>query len=492
MLLGLGGVAVSAQPVAVTGSPADPVHAALAQLRLNEGLAAELARREQALRDQPDSEILLHNVARLQLRLDRRADALLTFKRLLSLRPDHAEATHMVGVLSGAAPEKADAAYVASLFDAFADSFDDKLTNWLDYRAPQLVAAAARKALGEKKALRAVDLGCGTGLLGPEVRGFVERLDGVDLSPRMVEKAKQRDLYDTLAVGEIVAFLDGRRSIYDLALAADVLSYFGDLKPFFSALRLSLKPDGIFVGTVEKGVGARYQAARTGRYQHGDAYLRKRAADAGFELLDLDEIVLRQEENRPVPGYAFVLRRAADASAAAAPALSLGDLVSGLDAPGAGLVLAAAQQAISSDFAVGWAIDLGGCMARHAAALRALSQHLDMVTPDAARCRHAFETGLYDDCDSEAVIPFLEARPDHYDLIMAADLQPANLDLPLLFSSVKIALALAGVFIAVLPAKPHDAASIRDMAKAEGLIVLAVEAVTLPDGAAGLCLVAES
>ncbi|HLT78960.1 MAG TPA: methyltransferase [Ferrovibrio sp.] len=494
MLLGLGGVA--AKPVAVpvdVAAPADPVHSALAQLRLNEGLAAELAKREQALREHPDSESLLHNVAKLQLRLDRRADALVTFRRLLALKPDHAEAAHMVGVLSGAAPAMPDAAYVANLFDAFADSFDEKLTQWLDYKAPAAVAGLARQTLGAgRKAQRAIDLGCGTGLLGPEIRSDVVRLDGVDLSPRMVEKARQRGCYDDLQVGEIVAFLNGREGAYDLALAADVLSYFGDLKPFLTALRTALRPDGVFVGTVEKGAGGRYQATKTGRYQHGEAYLRKRAAEAGFDLLELSEIVLRQEENRPVEGFVFALRHdRVLAAAATASEMPLQDLLGELDAPGADLVLAAARQAISGDFAVAWGIDIGGCMGRHATELRRLTQHLDMLTPDPVRCRRAFEAGIYDECDSDAVVPFLEGRPDHYDLIMAADLRPGEIDLPAFFSAVKIALALAGVFIAVVPTASLDPEQLRDMAKAEGLVVLAVEPVTLPGGP-GVCIVAES
>lgn len=495
MLLGLGGIRpqVAAAPVTAEMT-ADPVHAALTQIRLNDGLTTELGRQELALQQHPDSEPLLYSVARLQLRLERRADALLTFRRLLALNPGHAEAAHMVAVLSGAVPEKADAAYVARLFDDFADSFDEKLTQWLDYKAPQHVAEAARRALAGRRARHAIDLGCGTGLLGPEVRDLAGHLDGIDLSPRMIEKARQRRLYDTLAVEEIIAWLAARPQGYDLALAADVLSYFGDLKPLFGALHHSLQAGGIFVATVEKGSGARYQAAKTGRYQHGEAYLRRRISDAGFELLAFDEIELRKEENSPVHGYVFALRRLADATPPdAVSELSQGALVAVLDQAGAGVVLSAAQQAISGGLPVGWAVDLGGGMARHAAALRDLTQHLDMVSADAQRSRQAFEAGLYDDCDSaKDVIAFLETRPDHYDLIMAADPQFSGADPALLFSAVKIALALAGVFIAVLPAGMHDAATLQEMAKAEGLIVLAIEPVTLSDGSAAFCLVAES
>lgn len=499
MLLGLGGVQDMAQPAAQsvpsTKQVSDPVHAALAQMRLNQGLAVELGKQEQALRANPESIPLLRSVAKLQLRLDRRADALLSYRRLLALQPDDAEVRHMVGVLSGAAPEKVDAAYIADLFDSFADSFDEKLTNWLDYQAPQQVARAARAALGDdQKARRAIDLGCGTGLLGREIRGLTERLEGIDLSSRMVEKARRRGCYDDLIVGEIVEALQDRRERYDLSLAADVLSYFGDLKPVFAAICASLHEGGVFVATVEKGNGARYHAAKTGRYQHGEAYLRKRAAEAGFALLSLEEVTLRKEENQPVQGYVFALRRlAVEATTApvSMPDLSLATLLASLDAPGAAVAAAAAQQVVSSDFPVGWAIDLGGHMAQHAAVLRQLAQHLDMVAPEAERSRHAFETGLYDDCDTDEIVPFLEMRPDHYDLIIAADLSAPSLDLPLLFSAVKIALALAGVFIAILPAK-QDAAALQDMAKAEGLIVLAIEPVTLSNGDAAFCLIAES
>ncbi|MFN4309373.1 MAG: methyltransferase domain-containing protein [Ferrovibrio sp.] len=490
MLLGLGGVkaAVPVQPP--QPEQIDRVHSALAQLRVGETMAANLAKLQQALAVNPDSEILLHQMARLQTRLDRRADALLTYRRLLALRPDHAEARHMAAVLSGQAPEKANADYIAGLFDAFADSFDEKLVGWLDYKAPQQVAGMAARLLDGRVAERSIDLGCGTGLLGPELKGLVRRLDGIDLSPRMIDKARQRNVYDELIVGEIVVGLLRRPAAYDLVLAADVLSYFGDLRALFMAVHDCLKPDGLFIATVEKGVEARYTASKTGRYQHGETYLRKRAAEAGFEMVALEEGDLRQEEGRPVRGYVFALRPQPLAPADPLAALSTDELIQGLDAPSSAILLDAARRMIGSDFAVGWALDIGGCMGRHVADLRNLAQHLDMVSADPDRSRRAFEAGLYDDCDTDATIPFLEARPDHYDLMLAADLLDREQDLPAVFSAVKIALALAGVFIAVTTACSE--ADLREMAKAEGLVVIAVEPVSLPDGAPALCLIAES
>jgi predicted TPR repeat methyltransferase len=488
MLLGLGGVQKVVPAEMPVAAAVDPVHSALAQLRLGETLATRLDRLQASLVATPNSESLLHQVARLQVRLDRRADALITYRRMLALDPGHAEARHMVAVLAGEVPEKANEAYVASLFDAFADSFDEKLVGWLDYRAPQHVAAAVRAALGEgKTALRGIDLGCGTGLLAPELRGLVKHLDGVDLSPKMVEKARARRLYDALVVGEIVAELGKHPGSYDLVAAADVLSYFGDLRALFEAVKAALPDGGLFVATVEKGTGARYQAGKTGRYQHGEAYLRKRAAEAGFVVLSLDEIELRKEENRPVVGYVFALQsqETPELQSAKLSATSLDDLVAGLTAPHAAAVAATARRMIGKDFSIGWAIDLGGCLAPQAAELRQLAQHLDMVSADSARSRRAFETGLYDECDTEAVIPFLEDRPDHYDLIMVADPAVVPADAAAFFSAVKIALALAGVFIGVFSGNTEG---LGEAAKAEGLFLLATE--PLPDGS--ICLIAES
>lgn len=312
LLMGLagqqaGGVSgVAAMPVLA----ADPVQSLLARERQQRELADELARQQRALAGQPESELLLRSVARLQLRLERRADALITYRQLLRLLPDHPEARHMAAILAGTTPEQADAAYVARLFDAFADNFDRTLTHWLEYRAPQLVAEAARAALAGTQARVALDLGCGTGLLGPEIRPYVARLDGIDLSPRMVEKAAARKLYDHLEVAEIVAYLGPRTGRYDLLLAADVLAYFGRLDEVFIAAHAALLPGGLFVATVEQHAGAGFVGGKSGRFAHGDAYLRQQAEAAGFTLLSLAQAALRQEDGKPVNGLVFALRRA--------------------------------------------------------------------------------------------------------------------------------------------------------------------------------------
>src|SRR5207302_1633468 len=99
--------------------------------------------------------------------------------------------------------------------------------------------------------LDVLDLGCGTGLAGELFRPLSRRLDGVDLSPRMLAQAATRGVYDRLAAGDLLTHLGGTGDRYHLVLAADVFVYLGDLAPVFAAARLVLRAGGWLAFTVE-------------------------------------------------------------------------------------------------------------------------------------------------------------------------------------------------------------------------------------------------
>ena len=57
-------------------------------------------------------------------------------------------------------------------------------------------------------------------------------LHGVDISPKMIEIAGKKGLYDALLSGDIhVVLNDLDRRSYDLIIAADVFTYIGDIRP---------------------------------------------------------------------------------------------------------------------------------------------------------------------------------------------------------------------------------------------------------------------
>ena len=57
----------------------------------------------------------------------------------------------------------------------------------------------------------ALDLGCGTGLVGERLRKMVRRLEGVDLSEAMLAEARRKQIYDRLHKGDLTQFLGGWR-----------------------------------------------------------------------------------------------------------------------------------------------------------------------------------------------------------------------------------------------------------------------------------------
>jgi predicted TPR repeat methyltransferase len=207
---------------------------------------------------------------------------------------------------------RAPAAYVRHLFDQFSADYDSRMLGTLDYQAPAILRSLADLVLGVRSApLRILDLGCGTGLSGVAFADLAKGggLDGIDLSPRMVEAARARGCYDVLEADDIERWLGKAGPSYDLILAADTLVYLGDLRPVFAAAARRLAPDGIFLFTVERAVGEGFELGPKRRYRHAETYLRGEAAGAGFELAGMVDCVPRTEAGQPVDGLAVALRR---------------------------------------------------------------------------------------------------------------------------------------------------------------------------------------
>ncbi len=158
--------------------------------------------------------------------------------------------------------------------------------------------------------LSVLDLGCGTGLAGLELRPFAQHLVGSDLSPRMIVRAKQRGIYDELHAEDLLATLARARDA-DLVVAADVFIYVGALEPTFAACARALRPGGLLAFSVEHSPHDDFVLQATLRYAHADAYLRRLAAAHGFSVERTAPSVLRIDSGLPVNGQLFVLRRAA-------------------------------------------------------------------------------------------------------------------------------------------------------------------------------------
>ncbi|ACB94718.1 class I SAM-dependent DNA methyltransferase [Beijerinckia indica] len=213
-----------------------------------------------------------------------------------------------LGRLGAIVPQTASPRFVESLFDHYADDFEAHLTQKLHYRGPSLLAEAYMR-LQAGVAETMIDLGCGTGLAGEAFRPMARHLTGVDLSPRMIEAAKARGLYDRLAVAAVEDFLMSEpESSVDLIIAADVFVYMGDLSSVLAGSRRVLKPDGLLGFTVQVTQTKPYKVGHDLRFAHAEAYLRAALAEARLHLTLCEDVSTRQEAGTPVPGLLIIAR----------------------------------------------------------------------------------------------------------------------------------------------------------------------------------------
>jgi predicted TPR repeat methyltransferase len=238
-------------------------------------------------------------------------EARVLFERTLQLDDKNTSARHMLAALSGETTETAPHGYVTGLFDGCAEYFEQHLVDELEYRAPQDLYTAVSRLVGpDRQKLEVMDLGCGTGLCGPLFRGMARNLVGVDLSPGMLARARQRKLYDRLVLGEITEELRKKRNAYDLIVSADVFIYVGALEAVFGAATRALRPGGLFAFSIEAEEGSDGFVLRTsGRYAHSMAYMRRLAEATGLREVSVKECVLRMDKGRPIDGHIVVLEK---------------------------------------------------------------------------------------------------------------------------------------------------------------------------------------
>jgi predicted TPR repeat methyltransferase len=243
-------------------------------------------------------------------RLDEAAHA---FQQALAHGADPELNRFFLASVSGAdqpVPSVAPGHYVRALFDGYADDFDQHLVGVLNYSA-YLTLTAPLRALRQGRIFRsALDLGCGTGLCGPEVRPLTERLVGVDLAPRMLEKARARSVYDELVAADVVEHLCLTAQRHDLVLSADVFTYIGDLAPVFDGVARVVEPGGWFCFSIELADDAQdYELNARQSYAHSRRYVEGLAARFGFAVKQAFGQPYREDQRRSLPGLFVYLTR---------------------------------------------------------------------------------------------------------------------------------------------------------------------------------------
>jgi predicted TPR repeat methyltransferase len=220
---------------------------------------------------------------------------------------------HALATLNGEDAGPIPAEVVTCCFDDYASRFDSDLVGALGYSAPKLMRKAVDRLTGNNRRFQhALDIGCGTGLIGEHFRDIVAEICGVDLSPKMLEQARRKQIYSRLDREEIVTWLEhsaNQALSFDIVLSADVFIYVGNLEPAFKAVRPVLADGGLFVFSVEHLAQGSFELLPSLRYAHSVSYVHQLAARHQFTVELCEQVNLRRDESAIIGGTIFVMTR---------------------------------------------------------------------------------------------------------------------------------------------------------------------------------------
>lgn len=241
---------------------------------------------------------------------DRRA-ALRHFRAALRVDPSNTAVRHTVSLLENrAGVMTSPPAYVKSLFDSYADHYDDHLRQALHYNVPEaMYSLVVAHALNPARGWKVLDLGCGTGLCGELFKPLANQLIGVDLSSGMLNVAHEKCIYNELHEAEVIDFMRQYLAGADLVVAGDVLVYIGQLDELMSAVTNVLNVDGWFVFSVETGDSDGVELMNSGRFVHGRPYIEELAARCGLRVVADEVSTLRMQQDAAVSGRIYLMQK---------------------------------------------------------------------------------------------------------------------------------------------------------------------------------------
>jgi predicted TPR repeat methyltransferase len=275
----------------------------------------------QAISHQPDFAQAHFNLGILLRRAGRAAEAIACFQQVLRIEPGNVVARYLNAAAGGHQIERAPDQYVAGVFDADAEKFDEHLVKSLRYDTPQRLlelSVPLLRGAGEKSDL--LDLGCGTGLAGVAFAPYTRHLVGVDLSANMLARARARRLYQRLEHAELLSMMQREGNAgYDVVVAADVFIYSGRLEEIFAEVKRLLRAGGLFAFSVESldalsGLAREmpheakeYQLNASGRFAHASTYIQALALACGFRVNTMLSAPARLEDGKAVMAWLVLL-----------------------------------------------------------------------------------------------------------------------------------------------------------------------------------------
>ena len=255
----------------------------------------------------PHSPEALNNLGAALQKLGRLEAAAECYRQAVLLKPDSANAVHMLSALTGGNTVRPPLAYVEDLFDRYASNFDSSLVEKLDYQMPKVIAELIKRDQKNDNLGSVLDLGCGTGLFGIEVSELCDRLEGLDISGNMLRKAEERGLYDRLIKQDIESYLSNETLDFNYFVATDVFVYIGELADVFKSIQSRNVSGGRLVFSVEHKDGDDFALLTSGRYAHSKPYIEGLCSRFHYQLEHFETQNLRLDKGSYIRGGVYFL-----------------------------------------------------------------------------------------------------------------------------------------------------------------------------------------
>tara|TARA_B100000214_G_C23957574_1_gene623641 strand:+ start:914 stop:2092 length:1179 start_codon:yes stop_codon:yes gene_type:complete len=212
---------------------------------------------------------------------------------------------HQIDILKGKEVDTTPMEFIENTFDHYANKFDHHLINILNYSVPNFIEKELNLIDKKIKFENAIDLGCGTGLCGKFLKKKSSKLIGIDISPRILEQADKKNIYDKLICSNFIDYLKKTSSQFDLFVAADVFIYTGEISETFDLIKKRASKESYFIFSIETLKQGNYKLQETGRFSHSENYIKQKSIENSMILISKKDIKVRKEKNEWIKGQLY-------------------------------------------------------------------------------------------------------------------------------------------------------------------------------------------
>ena len=261
-----------------------------------------------ALNIEPNNSNFHHTMGNILRMTGQDTEALKAYEKSRELGSRHPATYRAIAELKGEQIDENEDV-IQQLFDQYAEDFDTELQGSLSYATP----SRAYEVYAQYKAGVAdsiLDLGCGTGLsllpfLSPESKTMSV---GVDISSKMLDQAREKNIYSELHCASLRSFIQREHRRFGLVLCLDALVYLRNLEDIFVQSHTITQRGGHFVFSTEASDYTEPLLQSTGRYAHPRAYIQSILNKQHWCVVACQKTQLRKDGDHWIDGDIWVIQ----------------------------------------------------------------------------------------------------------------------------------------------------------------------------------------